>query len=344
MDIFTHALLPYLFGSAFRLNKKLLTALVLGGIAPDLDFILIWVNYVYPSSLLIVHRGFTHTFFFGFLTILFVLYVASRNPIKKAIGKFAEFDVELSPIALAFAYTGVLSHLFLDYLTTRGVPLFYPMYSPRLSADIFYHTELTIALASLAIIIHMFKKPYKIDTKKALMMFIAVMLVIGAIRIEGKEASMGLLGDGMAKSYPSTGLFEWTLLEENGEEFEVHGYNVLLGTAEFNSTFPRFNASDKRTGAGAGDDDIGAAIAAAEKLPQVRVFRWRAYAVAMNASHQDGVWHLEYYDPVVKAKMANSSSLFKLTVSNYASVDVKIEGDKAVVMDKWPSYNPFVEA
>ncbi len=193
MDIFSHALLPYLIGSFFRLDKKLLAALVLGGIAPDLDFILIWVYYVYPSDLLIVHRGFTHTFFFGFLTVLFVLYVASRDPVKNAIGRFVDFDVELSPIALALAYIGVLSHLFMDYLTTRGVPLFYPMYSARLSADIFYHTEIIIALASLAIIVHLFKKPYRVDTKKTLMIFIAVLLVIGAIRIEGKETSESFL-------------------------------------------------------------------------------------------------------------------------------------------------------
>lgn len=343
MDIFSHALLPFLFGSTFRLDKKLLAALVLGGIAPDLDFILIWVNYAYPSSLLIVHRGFTHTLFFGFLTVLFVLYAASRKPIKNAIGRFFDFNLELSPIAIAFAYAGVLSHLFLDYLTTRGIPLFYPMYSPRLSADIYYHTEFIIALTSLAIIIYLFKKPHRFGTKKMLIMFVAVLLVIGAIRIEGKDASKGFLGDSTIKSYPSSGLFEWMLLEENGDEFDVYEYNALLGASEFNSTFPRFNVSGKRTDAVEGDDGIEDAIEAAEELPQVRVFRWRAYAVAVNASNQDGTWYLEYYDPIIKAKTMDSSSPFKLivsnygsTVSNYGSVDVKIDGNRAVVVDELP--------
>ena len=335
MDIFSHALLPYLIGSTFRLDKKLLAAFVLGGIAPDLDMILIWVNYVYPSNLLIVHRGVTHTFFFGLLTVILVLYLASRDPVKNAIGRFVDFDIELSLIALILAYAGVLSHLFLDYLTTRGAPLFYPMYSARLSADIFYHTEIIIALASLAIIVHLFKKPYRVDTKKTLIIFIAVLLVIGAIRIEGKEASKSFLGDSSIKSYPNAGLFEWTLLEENGEEFEVYEYNALSRAAKFNSTFPRFNVQSE--GEEASEGNIIAALEAAEELPQVRVFRWRAYAVAVNASLQDGEWCLEYYDPIVKAEMTNSSTLFKLTVRNYASLDVKIDGNKAVVMDKWPS-------
>jgi inner membrane protein len=336
MDIFSHALLPYLIGNTFRLDKKLLAALVLGGIALDLDFILIGVNYIHPSDFLIVHRGLTHTFFFGFLTALLVLYLASRGPIKNALNRFVNFDVEMSLATLALAYAGVLSHLFLDYLTTRGVPLFYPIYSARLSADIFYHTELIVALASLCIIVHLFKKPYRVNTKKTLMIFIAVLLVIGAIRIEGKEASKSFLGDSGIKSYPSAGLFEWTLLDENGEEFDVYEYDALSRSVKFNSAFPRFNMLIEGTGAtaGASEDDVGAVMEAAEELPQVRVFRWRAYAVAVNASLQDGVWFLEYYDPVVKAEMMNSSSLFKQISSNYAAVDVMIEGDKATVMEK----------
>jgi inner membrane protein len=336
MDIISHALLPYLIGNTFRLDKKLLAALVLGGIAPDLDFILMGVNYIHPSDFLIVHRGLTHTFFFGFLTALFVLYLASRGPIRNALSRFVNFDVEMSLAALALAYAGVLSHLFLDYLTTRGVPLFYPMYSARLSADIFYHTELIVALASLCIIVHLFKKPYRVNTKKTLMVFIAVLLVIGAIRIEGKEASKSFLGDSSIKIYPSAGLFEWTLLDENGEEFDVYEYDALSRAVKFNSAFPRFNVLIEGTGAaaGEGEDNIGAAMEAAEELPQVRVFRWRAYAVAVNASLQDGAWFLEYYDPVVKAETMNSSSLFKQISSNYGAVDVMIDGDRATVMEK----------
>jgi inner membrane protein len=334
MDIFSHALLPYLIGSFFRLDKKLLAALVLGGIAPDLDFILIWVNYIYPSDLLIVHRGFTHTIFFGFLTALFIVYIASRAHIKNAICRFVEFDVELSMAALAIAYAGVLSHLFLDYLTTRGAPLFYPMDSARISADIFFHTEITVALASLAIIAHLLKKPYRIDSKKTLMIFIVFLLVIGTIRIEGKEASKSFFGDSNIKSYPNVGLFEWTLLEENDEGFQVYQYNALSKAEQFNFVFPRFNVR--------GDGDLKNAMVIAEELPQVRLFRWRAYAVAINASLQDGAWYLEYYDPIIRAELENSSTLFKITGGNYASVEVKVDGNEASVVKKRPGLMQFL--
>ena len=36
------------------------------------------------------------------------------------------------------------------------------------------------------------------------------------------------------------------------------------------------------------------AVDAAEKLPQVKLFRWRAYAVAINATSQNSSWIIEY--------------------------------------------------
>lgn len=41
MDFFSHALLPYLLGRFLRLRRDYLAALVLGGIAPDLDTLVV---------------------------------------------------------------------------------------------------------------------------------------------------------------------------------------------------------------------------------------------------------------------------------------------------------------
>jgi inner membrane protein len=82
MDHFTHDLLPYLVGSILRLNKRDLTVLVLGWIAPDFDVLLVWISYFYPNYLLITHRGFTHTFFFGVFIALAILRLASYEPVK----------------------------------------------------------------------------------------------------------------------------------------------------------------------------------------------------------------------------------------------------------------------
>jgi inner membrane protein len=118
MDIFTHAVLPYLAGSFFQLDRRHLFALVLGGIALDLDLLLAAASSLYPSkmavSLLLVHRGITHSFFFGFFTALLVLILVSRGPIRAAMRRAVHLDLSLTTYALALAYLGVLSHLFLD--------------------------------------------------------------------------------------------------------------------------------------------------------------------------------------------------------------------------------------
>ncbi len=79
MDFFSHALLPYLLGRFLRIRRDYLAALVLGGIAPDLDVLVVWINQIHPTSYLIVHRGFTHTFLFGFFVAAILLCLVSRG-------------------------------------------------------------------------------------------------------------------------------------------------------------------------------------------------------------------------------------------------------------------------
>ncbi|MCX9073609.1 MAG: metal-dependent hydrolase, partial [Candidatus Methanoperedens sp.] len=141
MDLFSHALLPYLLGNFFKRNKKEITAFVLGGIAPDFDVFLVWINSVYPTFFLIVHRGITHTLFFGFFTALAVLYLATREKVRSRVQKFISLETSFSKRTAVFAYAGVLVHLFLDYTTTRGVPVFYPFEAARYSAEVFFYTD-----------------------------------------------------------------------------------------------------------------------------------------------------------------------------------------------------------
>lgn len=330
MDIFSHALLPYLFGSFFRLNKKPIAAFVLGGIAPDLDLLVVWINYFYPTSLLIVHRGFTHTFLFGFFTVLIVLYFASRIPVKSFIQRFVNFDLDFSIPLIAIAFIGLISHLFLDFLTTRGAPLFYPWDSVRYSADIFFQTEIIIMIASLVVLAELFREKRSKDrsptrfNRNVLVVFLAFFLVVGAIRIEGKETTQSFFANDSAKIYPESGLFQWAILEEDLDRFHVYEFNSLLGEIEHSSTFFRILIPSGVGGS--------RAIEAAEKLSQVRLFRWRAYAVAINCSFQDGSWYLEYYDPIVKAEMMNTWPIFQMAIKSYGSLRVKVHGEKAEVI------------
>jgi inner membrane protein len=362
MDIFTHALLPYFGGSLLKLNKRALAALVLGGIVPDLDFLILWVNYIHPTNLLLVHRGITHSLLFGVVAAATILYIASRGRVKERIRRFADFDLSMTWTALALVYAGVLSHLFLDYLTTRGVPLLYPFVASRFSAEIFYSTEITVAIASLAIVIILLGYGHSSQRQtemRLLAAFLIVMLIVGAIRIDGKVMSSDLLGAGNAKSYPEAGLFQWSVLKDDGKWFDVYEYDLLSGNAASRAAFPHLNVSSEGenaeknsneknigrehisneniAGEGPGIDDpgkedIGAALRAADALPQVVLFRWRSYAVAINASLKDGIWYLEYYDPVVRTDEMHSPAILRAAGGSYASVNVNVDGKNAGIV------------
>ncbi|MHB8119151.1 MAG: metal-dependent hydrolase [Methanothrix sp.] len=327
MDFFSHALLPYILGSFLRLEKKLLAALVLGGIAPDLDVLIAWINNIYPTSLLLVHRGVTHTLFFGFFFALIIFYFSSREQIKSFLGRFIKFDLDFSVESLAFVYAGVLIHLFVDFTTTRGVPLFYPWQAVRYSANIFSQIEPIMLIASLLVLAELIRERSRIKFNKNLfIVFLLFFLIVGGIRIDGKTAAESFFNGQNAEIYPDSNLFSWAVLENNSDQFLVYKYDSLIGKVINSSAFAKITVASSIT-------EAEIAIDAAEKLPQVKLFRWRAYAVAINATSQNNSWDIEYYDPLVRAQMANSGPVFRPALKGYGSVGVRVEDGVARVED-----------
>ncbi len=325
MDVFSHALLPYLLGSLARMDKKLLAAFVLGGIAPDLDFLIIWINYIHPTALLLVHRGITHSFFFGLFAAITVLYLASRHSVTAASRRFIDLDIDFAMSALVLAYAGVLSHLILDYLTTRGVPLLYPWTETRFSANIFFHTEIIMMIVSLLMVAVLLRERGQGNSNaKLFMALIAIFLLVGAIRIEGKEMSEDALEGDTTRIYPNADLFGWSILDEDGDRFEVYEYNALTGTVRHDASYLRLQAPF--------GVDPEKALQAGEELAAVKLFRWRAYAVAVNASLQNDTWHLEYYDPVVRTQINSAWPILQMVPKSYTSVEVEVNGEKASVL------------
>jgi inner membrane protein len=272
-----------------------------------------------------VHRGFTHTFFFGFFIAAFMLFLATRDQVLARLQRFISLDLDFSAPCLAFAYAGIISHLFLDYLTTRGVPLFYPFVAARYSAEIFSMIEIIIMIGSLLVLAELYRERSRAKFNKNLfIIFVAFLLIVSGIRLEGKEMARGFLNDKSAEVYPDSNLFQWAILENDSDRFHVYELNSLYEEMPHNSTFLRLNISSGSMGA-------ERALDLAENLPQVKLFRWRAYAVAINASELNGSWLLEYYDPVVKLEMMNSGSIGNAAFG-YGSVRVKVENNVAQVV------------
>lgn len=327
MDFFSHALLPYLLGRFLRLRRDYLAALVLGGIAPDLDTLVVWINQIHPTSYLIVHRGFTHTFFFGFFVAAILLYLVSRTWIKARSRGFITKDLQFTPATLAFAYTGIISHLFLDYLTSGGVPLFYPLTAARYSAEIFSRIEFVIMIATIMFMAKLLRdRPeMKID-KKVFAAFLIFLVIVSGIRLEGKEMANGFYDDS-SKIYPDSNLFQWTILknDSDNDRFQIFKFNLFDGLLPDNSSYLHQNATPHQ-------DGLDKALEKAESLPQVKLFRWRSSAVAINASEKDGGWVIDYYDPVIVNQYMNNWLPLNASSRGFGSIRVMANETGAIVV------------
>ncbi len=322
MDIFSHALLPYLLGKLFKKSREDITAFVLGGIAPDFDIFILWINYVYPNFFLTTHRGLTHSFVFGFFTAILILYLATGERVKNRVRRYVDFNPVFSRRAVAFAFAGVVIHLFLDFVTTRGVPLFYPVETTRYSAEVFFYNDIFLTILSLAIVIFLFKKPLK---KNSIIQFLTLYLVvfagIGAVRLAEKSSAEQFFQGPGIKTHPTMNPFDWYVLAEDVDEISIFEYNGLDRTLPYIETVSRLNIFQKEEG-------LDNAINTASELPQVKMFKWGAYAVAINASFSNRTWSLEYYDPLRRAMFRDSPFIFRRIET---PIRVKVKAGRAVI-------------
>lgn len=258
------------------------------------------------------------------------MYFAARNrELIKRLLKLAP-DIRFTTSALAFMYLGVLIHLFLDYITTRGVPLFYPFDAKRWSAELFFYTDTYLTIFSLAAIIMLYKtKPvaHGATSRKILVTFLVIFLVLGGIRyMEKSDAQASYIN---AEIFPTMNMFRWYALTEDDTTIRIYEYNGWNKTASLKAEFERRNIvfSDDAP-------PFEDALELAKKLPQVRMFEWRARTTAINASYKNA-WIIEFYDPVQRSEMRDARAFFRRAFAGFRSLAVKVEdGNAAVINEK----------
>lgn len=325
MDLFTHALFPYLLGNHFKKRKDQITALVIGGIAPDFDIFLLWIQFIYPTFFLITHRGITHSIFFGFLTGIIILYFASGTTVKNIIHRYIDFEPVFSRENILYSFFGVIIHLVLDYSTTRGVPLFYPFSTARYSAELFFYTDIFLTIVSLIIVILLFKKP--IQARTITIFFIILIIAaggLGAQRYVEKKNAEEFFGGKDLEIFPTINPFNWYAQKEDDNSIQIYEYDAQKGTSIYNDTFQRLNVTS-------GNGGLEKAILIADGTPQFKMFNWRAHSIAINATFVNGTWSLEYYDPIQKAQARDISGRFGFARAMFGSLMVNVTGDRAVV-------------
>ena len=308
MDLLTHFLVPYIILTAVKSKNKLAGAF--GGISPDFDTIFVaWIGILSPNLFIFSHRGITHSFIFGFITSTIFLYVISRKQVNQFIGNLIKRDitVKFTKTTIAIAYFGVLTHLFLDYLTTLGIPLFFPFSITRYALNLYQSLDLiTIILAAVVMIIIYMKVNYRYK-KAAMAIFMIILILFGGLRAYEKvnildNETPTLTGNYTQLSvYPTSNILVWNVVKSNSQNssYIVSQYN---GWSNQESNIQIFNTPSVENG----NYSAGLnAIKIADTLPVVKQFKWNSYYTVVNARYNSTKWDVTYSD-IINSYTANN--------------------------------------
>jgi len=320
MDSVTHGLVPYSIAAVLKRSRHECAAVLLGAIAPDLDVVLTPFALVFQERILL-HRGITHSLFFGFFTAAILLYVFSRPKVAGYFKKvlYSDVGLEFSPRLLGFAYFGILFHVFFDSLTSRGIPLLYPLTAKRFSAELFFYLDFYLMALSAVIFAYLFFRRTKIVDmrtmgKGLLVVYLIAFLLVGGLRLYEKNIAYQEFGS--AKLYATQSPFLWSVVE-TGDTIKMFSYDTLNRNITFAQTVNRFNIN----GEGA-SFPFEQALARAEGLRSVKEFELNARAVSVDAyfDAQKREWVLKFLDPSLGSEFGGTHSMMGTTASVEAVV------------------------
>lgn len=296
MDLFTHFLIPFII--LFFLGCKRPIYGGLGGISVDFDMILVFVGFLLPEFFILTHRGITHSFIFGFVTAVIFIFIISRQPIQDLIGKIIRRDLNLvfNWKTVLLAYFGVLTHLLLDFLTTGGIPLFYPFTMERFSAHLYYYTDLVTTIAALIVLIVLYLRIDLKYKKIAMILFVIMLVSFGGIRGYEKMNTTHALEDNLEgnfteiATYPTSDMFVWqgVVIDPENHKYQYYTYNGLTGQKTFNGNYSGLKIQN---------GSYSSAMAAIKKTKEdiyVQRFIWYSYYVCIDAKYKDNQWEITY--------------------------------------------------
>ncbi|MDD4878710.1 MAG: metal-dependent hydrolase [Candidatus Nanoarchaeia archaeon] len=240
MDSVTHGLMGFFI--ALFIAKKLgfedikwpLVAGVIAGLAPDIDAISFFFG---ESGFYTYHRVATHSWIGVILLAAIIAIFFSKLKKDKFIRYF--------PLAML----GVLSHLFLDFVTaSQGAQVFYPFSTARVALNISPGVDVyLLALFAAGIVV------YKIYPKKGARIAATVLLfslLIFSARFALTNYAEARVDSINGDSYLTPNLFnpfQWYVIKEHDSGYLRSEYTLFFGISEPESFYfqenPAVNAS-----------------------------------------------------------------------------------------------------
>lgn len=307
MDVITHFLIPYIILTVIRSKNRLAGAF--GGISLDFDTIFVapldnifvaLTGILAPQLFILAHRGITHSFIFALITSTIFLYILSRKQVNKFISNIIRRDisVEFTKTTIGIAYFGALTHLFLDLLTTKGIPLLYPFSITKYAAEIYPAINIIITIVAVIVLIVLYLRVNENYKKTAMALFMITLVSFGCImtyeKFNALEAETATLNGNYSQiaAYPTQNMFVWTIVEHDAENksYKVSEYNTL-NNQESNIKTYRNSLIENGSYSSAQN-----AINITNSRLDVQKFKFNSYYTLVSAKYNSGKWSIIYYD------------------------------------------------
>jgi inner membrane protein len=225
MDPITHVTAGLLLGQAgrdrFPVGRGFVPVAAFAAWMPDVDNI---VTFFGPEAYMRYHRGYTHSLLGGALMAWLLAWIMAR--VWPGAGKARLF---------VFYFFCVLSHLFLDCITSYGTMLFLPFSHYRVAISSVYIVDPLFTLTLLALAVLSFRRPQ--IRKRLAVAGLAVMLAwptlgfgVGQLTRLRARALLADRGIEAAEVHVQPDAFSplwWKVIAQEGDQYVLTGLNWL---------------------------------------------------------------------------------------------------------------------
>jgi inner membrane protein len=225
MDPVTHVAAGVLLGQAardrFPAGRALVPLAALAAWMPDVDNI---VTFFGPEAYMRYHRGYSHSLVGGAVMAGLLAWITARFWKSVGLGRL-----------FVFFFVCVLSHLFLDCITTYGTGVFLPFSDARVSLPALFIVDPAYTLALIVLGLLSFRRP---AARKSLAVAgLAVMLAwpalgfgVGKIAAERARTLLVARGEAVTAVHAQPDAFAplwWKIVAEEGDEYVLTGLNLF---------------------------------------------------------------------------------------------------------------------
>jgi inner membrane protein len=272
VDSLTHAFLISALAVVTG-TVELIPFLILGSVIPDIDILFKPFSDRSPKYYIFTHGGLTHCLLGSVITGICAFLIAYA--IAYLFSVFIPTGTAMGFVPLVSVMVGAVSHTAVDFLSSPGIPVLYPISDRKYSFHIFAGPSIFMLFISIIFATLLLSGLAGLND---LVFFLWIFIAILAVRT-GLKAYIAISVPG--RIFPTPHLLKWVILNDTGDSVEVRRYQLPYGLEE-GVVFPKFlNTTPEE-------------IFPYQDLPEVRRHRFYSYLSVAEKTNET----ISFHDPL----------------------------------------------